>query len=163
MSAQDQVDKEVLDAMLNSGRKNDSGKPLVSLVSTPAIMGLAQVLTFGARKYSADNWRGGFAWRRLINSLLRHALEFSDGQDVDAESGLPIIDHVGCCWMFLSEAQKRQQGTDDRFKAPPQNVHLQVMLKQFRNRIDQSGDGVSDEFQLFNKREIRELLDLLRS
>jgi hypothetical protein len=124
-------------------------------------MGLAQVLTFGAKKYSSDNWRGGFAWRRLINSLLRHALEFSDGQDIDAESGLPIIDHIGCCWMFLSEAQKRQQGTDDRFKPPPQDVRLAVILKVFRERIERSGEGVSDEYQLFNKREIRELLELL--
>jgi hypothetical protein len=155
-------ENEVIQAMQTSGgRKNDGGKPLLSLVSTPAIFGLARVLTFGAQKYSADNWRDGFAWRRLINSLLRHGLEFSDGQDIDAESGLPIIDHLGCCWMFLSEAQKRQQGTDDRFKAPPQDVRLTVMLKAFRERIERSGDGVSDEFQLFNKREIRELLELL--
>lgn len=144
----------------NGGRKNDGGKPLVSLVSTPAIMGLAQVLTFGAQKYSADNWRGGFAWRRLINSALRHTLEFSDGVDIDKESGLPTIDHLGCCWMFLSEAQKRHQGTDDRYKPVPQD-RLKVTLAAFRERIERSGDGVSDEFQLFNKREIRELLELL--
>jgi hypothetical protein len=145
------------------GRKNDSGKPMLSLVSTPALFGLARVLTFGAQKYSADNWRDGFAWRRLINSLLRHGLEFSDGQDIDPESGLPTIDHLGCCWMFLSEAQKRRQGTDDRFKAEPseREKKLAAFKKVFRERIERSGDGVSDEFQLFNKREIRELLELL--
>lgn len=150
--------------MSTNGSKADGGKPLVSLVSTPAIMGLARVLTFGATKYSADNWRGGFAWRRLINSLLRHSLEFSDGQDIDAESGLPIIDHVGCCWMFLSEAQKRGQGVDDRYKVAPPRVDPSIrdeLIKKFRERIERSGPGVSDEFQLFNKAEIRALLEAL--
>ena len=151
--------------MSENAQKNDSGKPLLSLVSKPALFGLAEVLTFGAQKYSADNWRNGFAWRRLINSLLRHGLEFSDGSDVDPESGLPVIDHVGCCWMFLSEAQKRGQGTDDRFKAPgateAQYTADTVFLSTLRDRLNRTDAAVSDEFQLVSKGELRMLLEVL--
>lgn len=146
-------------AKANGGRKNDGGKPLLSLVSMPAVFGLADVLTFGAKKYAADNWRAGFEWRRVINSLLRHSFEFSHGRDIDAESGLPIIDHVGCCWMFLSEHQKLGLGKDDRYHTPPRQPPLHAELRQrFLERIERSGSGVSDEFNLFSKGEVRAFL-----
>lgn len=96
--------------------KHDTSKPRVELLSRPALEGCSRVLEFGANKYAADNWRKGMEWRRVIGALIRHALEFSDGKDIDEESGLPVIDHVMCCAMFLSEFQKRNLGVDDRHK-----------------------------------------------
>lgn len=100
------------------GRKNDQDKPRMELLSRAALEGCAQVLTFGAKKYAADNWRQGMAWRRLIGAAMRHLQAFSDGEDIDPESGLPHLDHLACCVMFLSEFQKKKLGTDDRFKPP---------------------------------------------
>lgn len=88
----------------------------MELLSEVALEGLAEVLTFGARKYGPDNWRKGMEWRRLIGAALRHLMAFSRGEDVDPESGLPHIDHLACCAMFLSEYQKRKLGRDDRFR-----------------------------------------------
>ena len=94
--------------------KYDQSKPRLDLLSRVALEGCADVLGFGARKYAEDNWRKGMAWRRLIRAALAHLTAFADGENLDRESGLPHIDHLACCAMFLSEYQKRKLGTDDR-------------------------------------------------
>lgn len=98
--------------------KHDQDKVPLDLIDPLAIEGLARVLAFGAVKYKANNWRGGFSWSRLVAALLRHMFAIMRGEDIDPESGLPHIDHVGCCWMFLSNHMKTGIGTDDRYKDP---------------------------------------------
>jgi len=95
--------------MNNQGRKFDSDKPNVSLVDPSALLGLAKVLTFGAKKYSANNWRKGLEFSRVHSALMRHLLAIQQGEVTDPESGLPHIDHIGCCWMFLSAFMKDSQ------------------------------------------------------
>ena len=99
------------------GVKFDAAKPRMDLLSTPALEGLALVLTYGAAKYEAHNWRKGLDWSRLTAAALRHLLAFQGGEDIDPESGLPHVDHALCCLMFLSEATKVPHGKDDRWKA----------------------------------------------
>lgn len=99
------------------GVKHDSEKIRVDLLDAQALEGLAAVLTFGAKKYNAHNWRGGISYSRLIGALLRHTFAILRGEDNDPESGLPHIDHVGCCWMFLSNMMKNRQDLDDRWKS----------------------------------------------
>lgn len=99
----------------NAAIKNDTDKIEMDLLDPLAIEGLAAVLTFGKRKYAAHNWRKGFAWMRLMAALLRHSFAIIRGEDNDPESGLPHIDHVGCCWMFLSNMMKTRKDLDDRF------------------------------------------------
>lgn len=106
---------------LQAGTKFDSGKPMLDLIDPLAIEGLAAVLTFGAKKYAAHNWRGGLSYSRLIAALLRHLFAILRGEDIDPESGLPHVDHVGCCWMFLSNMMKTRKDLDDRHKAPIEN------------------------------------------
>ncbi len=59
---------------LPSGVKHDQGKPRMDLLDADASEGLAAVLTFGANKYAAYNWRGGLQYSRLIAALLRHLM-----------------------------------------------------------------------------------------
>jgi len=99
-----------------SGTKYDSGKPRMDLLDPLALEGLAAVLTFGANKYAAHNWRGGLSYSRLFAALLRHTFAILRGERIDAESGLPHIDHVGCCWMFLSNQMKTRPDMDDLYK-----------------------------------------------
>lgn len=96
--------------------KFDVEKPRMDLLDRKALDGLAKVLTFGANKYSANNWRGGFNYSRLTAAAMRHLLAVMDGEDIDPESGLPHIDHLGCCWMFLSNMMKTRPDLDDRHK-----------------------------------------------
>lgn len=98
------------------GVKHDAGKLPLDLLDPLALDGIAAVLAFGAKKYAANNWRGGISYTRLIAALLRHMFSIVRGIDIDDESGLPHIDHVGCCWMFLSNMMKTRPDLDDRWK-----------------------------------------------
>lgn len=97
--------------------KYDNEKPRMDLLDPVALEGLAKVLTFGAQKYAAHNWRKGIANSRLIAAMLRHLFAIMRGEDIDPESGLPHIDHLGCCWMFLSNNMKVRPEMDDRWRA----------------------------------------------
>lgn len=97
--------------------KFDANKPRMDLLDAHAIEQLANVLGFGAQKYSAHNWRAGLNQSRLIAALLRHAFAHSRGEDTDPESGLPHIAHAMCCCMFLLGLADRAD-LDDRYKAP---------------------------------------------
>lgn len=101
---------------MNVGVKNDQDKPRVELLDAEALEGLAAVLTFGAKKYAANNWRNGISNSRLMGALLRHAFAILRGETTDPESGYPHIDHLGCCWMFLSSNMKRRPEQDDLWK-----------------------------------------------
>lgn len=96
--------------------KYDNEKPRMDLLDPLALEGLAKVLTFGAQKYAPHNWRKGIANTRLIAAMLRHIFAIMRGEDIDPESGLPHIDHVGCCWMFLSNNMKVRSEMDDRWR-----------------------------------------------
>ncbi|MNL33500.1 hypothetical protein D3C87_1554150 [compost metagenome] len=98
------------------GVKYDSNKLPLDLLDPVALAGLAEVLQFGAKKYAAHNWRGGISYSRLIAALLRHSFAILRGEYIDDESGLPHIDHVGCCWMFLSNMMKTRPDLDDLYK-----------------------------------------------
>ncbi len=101
------------------GLKFDGDKPRLDLISTRAMEGLGRVLGYGAlQKYGVNNWRKGMSWSRLVAAARRHLAAFNDGEDIDPESGLPHIDHVACCIMFLSEYGKHEKYKrfDDRYK-----------------------------------------------
>lgn len=98
-----------------SGVKHDTEKPRMDLLDHTAMVGIADVLSFGAKKYAAHNWRGGLSYSRLIAAAYRHLGAINSGDDVDAESGLPHVDHLGCCVMFLSNMMKTRLDLDDRY------------------------------------------------
>lgn len=102
--------------MAEEGRKLDADKPRTDLLDAEFMLGVANVLRFGAAKYSAHNWRGGISFSRLLAAILRHTFAILSGEDTDAESGLPHIHHLGCSVMFLSWMMKHKPDLDDRFK-----------------------------------------------
>lgn len=106
-----------IEGKLKPGTKYDQGKLPYELLDGVALDGIAAVLAFGAKKYAAHNWRGGISYSRLLGAALRHTFAIVRGEDLDPESGLPHVDHLGCCWMFLSNMMKTRPDLDDRFKA----------------------------------------------
>lgn len=84
------------------GRKDDLGKLRFDLISPDALEGLAEILIFGATKYSPRNWEKGINFSRLYASTLRHLHSFWQGSDIDYESRKQAIDHAQCCIHFLS-------------------------------------------------------------
>ncbi len=99
------------------GIKHDQEKPRMDLLDADFLEGVADVLTFGARKYSANNWRGGIHYSRLIASLYRHLGAINRGEDLDPESGLPHIYHIGCNAMFLGNMLEKRKDLDDRYNS----------------------------------------------
>lgn len=58
---------------------------------------VARAMEYGAKKYSRDNWRAGFADSRLLDAAMRHLTQWLSDQfmgsaGLDSESGL---DHRG--------------------------------------------------------------------
>lgn len=86
------------------GVKGDTDKPRYDLLPVGALRAMADVLTFGARKYAPDNWRRVEGWRwRYCRAALGHLLAWHAGERLDPESGLPHLGHALCCVAFLCE------------------------------------------------------------
>lgn len=102
-------------ANAKEGVKHDTGKTRLGLISPYALLMEAKVMTFGAHKYAAHNWRKGMDWSRLIDAALRHITAFNAGEDNDPETGLPHLAHARCCLAFLLEYSKTRPELDDRF------------------------------------------------
>ena len=70
----------------------------------------------GAEKYSDHNWRKGYEFSKSIDSLLRHAYAFADGEDNDPELGTPhpaaIVFHA----LTLIQGMRDWPQFDDRYK-----------------------------------------------
>lgn len=99
-----------------SGIKHDSEKPRTELLSSIALIKISEVMTAGAKKYSANNWRLGMAWTRLLGAGLRHFLAYLGGEDKDPETGFSHLAHLGCCIMFLLEYEETHKALDDRYR-----------------------------------------------
>ena len=87
---------------MSDGLKYDDGKVRLELVPPSLVLAVGEVLTFGAKKYEANRWRGVSA-ERYKGALLRHLMAYMDGEINDAESGLPHLWHVACNVAFLIE------------------------------------------------------------
>lgn len=98
--------------------KYDSGKTDWSLMPFECIEEINKVLDFGAKKYAAHNWKTGtgFKYTRVLSSLLRHTFAWARGEDLDPESGLSHLSHMGCNVIFLIyyNKYKSRYSNDDR-------------------------------------------------
>jgi hypothetical protein len=99
-----------------TGKKNDGEKSRVDLLDPEFLIGIGEVLRFGASKYNAHNWRGGITFSRILGAILRHTFALLRGEDKDQESGMPHVFHLGCNAMFLSWMMHHRADLDDRFK-----------------------------------------------
>jgi hypothetical protein len=98
------------------GEEGTKFKTRLELLSTPWIFGVGDVLTFGAVKYAAHNWRKGIARTRVIGAALRHLFAYLAGEDNDPETGLSHLLHASCCLMFAFELHHTRPDLDDRFR-----------------------------------------------
>lgn len=92
-----------------AGMKFDSEKPQMDLLfdgMPKALVEVGKVLTFGAKKYAAHNWKnvdGGST--RYKAALIRHMLAHSSGEAKDTDSNLAHLAHVACNALFLLELE----------------------------------------------------------
>lgn len=83
--------------------KHDSVKNRLELIEPKFIEGIGKIVTFGAEKYSAHNWKkaGEDDIERIKGALLRHILAYLGGQELDPETGESHLYHAACNLMFL--------------------------------------------------------------
>jgi Domain of unknown function (DUF5664) len=97
------------------GMKFDSEKARMGLLPPRALRSVADVLTFGARKYLPDNWRYvENGPERYLDAAMRHIVAYMQGEDNDPESSLPHLSHALCCLMFIVDLSE-QDAEDERF------------------------------------------------
>lgn len=102
--------------MSDPGLKFDAEKIRLDLIDAECLEELGKVLTFGARKYEAHNWRKGIRISRLLAATLRHLMSFAKREDIDAESGLTHLSHAFCNIMFMMWTVKHNPRFDDRYQ-----------------------------------------------
>lgn len=97
------------------GLKFDSGKLRPGLIPPEVIRAVAEVMTYGAKKYSADNWKQVDP-ERYIDALWRHYLAWKTGEEKDAESGLSHVAHFATNALFLLyfELEKEKKQNENR-------------------------------------------------
>lgn len=112
-----------------SGVRENKGKAPISLILSKALIEVAKVAEFGAKKYSPHNYRKGMRWSFFIDSMLRHLIKRATGQiyDIDEDcknckdktcidhSGLKHTSHIAWNALALCEFETEKIGTDDIF------------------------------------------------
>lgn len=97
-----------------AGVKHDTGKLPFHLIPPELLIGVADILQFGAKKYAPRNWEAGMDWSRVFGALQRHMWAWWGGENLDPETGKSHLWHAGCCIAFLMAYEARKIGKDDR-------------------------------------------------
>ena len=91
-----------IEQVRQSGMKFDSNKPRHSLLPKGAVNSVIEVLEFGAKKYSADNWQEvDNAKERYYNAAMRHIDSWWNGEKCDPETGIHHLAHAATNLFFL--------------------------------------------------------------
>lgn len=87
---------------MSVGRKDDGGKPDMTLLPWDALWQVARVLTWACTDkkpvpYGRNSWRtvpdGATRYRAALE---RHIAAFEMGERTDPETGLPTVAHIAC-------------------------------------------------------------------
>ena len=78
-------------------RKNN-GKAMLSYIfyMVDALKGLSAIIQYGEAKYTPARERGWLKYPEdeVMDSLLRHCADYTNGIRMDKESKLPVTDHI---------------------------------------------------------------------
>lgn len=137
---------DVRDALDCLGSFQTIGNPEYLLIGLGAMWSYwrdcAAVFDYGRKKYAEWNWAKGMAWSIPLACAARHALAILEGEEIDAESGLPHVGHLLCNMVMLRTfVDTYPEGNDlppprlfARIPAPPDYDPASVAFRH--------GDGV---------------------
>ncbi len=108
--------ESIIHVTKQEGLKFDGDKPDLSLVPGEFSAEVARGFMYGASKYGRYNYLNGMDWHRLVAAAKRHVDAFQEGEDSDPESGVSHLAHAACGLAMLIVFQKRNLGTDTRYK-----------------------------------------------
>jgi len=97
------------------GKKYDQDKMRYDLVPFRGLDEVVRVLTYGAQKYSPDNWRKvERAEERYPAAALRHISAYLQGEPYDPETGISHLAHAVCSLLFVLTLE--EEASDELLK-----------------------------------------------
>ncbi|AOE43807.1 hypothetical protein SEA_BANTAM_118 [Gordonia phage Bantam] len=86
----------------------------VDLLPVGPLLKVAEHYGRGAEKYAERNWEAGYDWSLSYQSMMRHALQFWAGEDIDEEIGTPHLAAVIFHALALLEFMETHREFDNR-------------------------------------------------
>jgi len=105
-----------------TGAEKGSKDQRFDLVPMRAVAEIAEVYHMGSKKYSDHNWRKGYNWSLSYGALMRHLVQWQEGEDLDPESGLSHIAHAGWHCLALLTFIREHPELDDRWSTIKQSL-----------------------------------------
>jgi hypothetical protein len=85
-----------------------------NLLPWPELATVAELYAAGAKKYAAHNWAKGYQWSLSFDSLIRHAMAFWGGEELDPETHCPHMASVVFHALALLRFAREFPTLDDR-------------------------------------------------
>ena len=103
-------------ATSNTGGSKARKPEMYSLIPVEFLAEVARVYSYGAEKYSRDNWLSGYPWSWSYDALGRHLAAFWSGQEIDPESGRHHLAHAAfhLASLYTYSENSRYLEHDDR-------------------------------------------------
>lgn len=99
------------------GVKYDIDKPKFSLVKPDAFLEMVKVLTYGAKKYSPDNWKLlENSQQRYFDAANRHMWAWFSGEKNDRESGYHHLAHAMSSLLFIMQMDMEEEARKQKKK-----------------------------------------------
>ena len=97
----------------HGGSKYDGDKAQYGLLPPDSLKVVAEVMTAGAKKYSANNWCG-LEISRVLDALERHINAFKSGEEYAEDSGQHHLAHAIANCMMAYHIIMNKPEQDDR-------------------------------------------------
>lgn len=101
---------------LIGGKKDDTGKPDISLIPYVALVHEARAFEDGQRKYSRYNFMQGFEVTRLAAACMRHVMKYLWENTFDSDSGVHHLGHARACLAMILALEANGNLTDNRYE-----------------------------------------------
>jgi hypothetical protein len=88
--------------------------PEGSSLPLKVLEGVSKIEQFGAKKYSPESWKSGYTFHDHYDACQRHLHKWSNGIDLDHETGENHLYHAMCRLMFLMWLVENKEEMDDR-------------------------------------------------
>mgnify|MGYP001471135112 FL=1 len=132
---------------MSEGRKFDSEKPKLYLLPPKSVIEIGKVLTYGAEKYDAENWRKvDDLQNRYTSAALRHIFAHMDGEELDEETGYSHLAHAMCCLLFKLEDELLGKSEEERTRETDTGKHSTCYESSVRGTPDNK-KGVLRDFE----------------
>lgn len=131
--------------MNKAGVKYDGDKPRWGLLPYREVQDVVDVLTFGSKKYSDDNWKNvENADERYFDAMLRHITQyrFAKERDMgsliyDSESKKHHLAHAICCALFIMYSDNESESEfEDLPDIIDEDVEIKRMADEMKEEID---------------------------